>query len=532
MAGGGPGDAVMRATGSAEAGDLPGALPRVAFYGDDFTGSVDVLLQFARRGWSARLFVGRPSEAALAEAAATNDVVGIAGVARSLPTDLIESEVGPALDLLLSTGPDIVQYKACSTADSSPTVGSIGRVLEASRTRFAGTAPILFAQPDFGRYTAFGHHFAAERGTVYRLDRQPTMSQHPSTPMHESDLAEHLRLQTSLPLSSIPFTQYPAPGDPELRDRSPAADSAPGAAPQNGTGSEVPEAPASADAEKRSWPQTTGLAPVTPPQIGLISEVPDAHTPADPELRTRPQTAEPTPVPAPHNGTSSEVPDHPLAARIRDSGAAGIVLDALDESHLRVVGEALQSLPRPVFAIGSGGLSHAIAIADPQEADPIPSRGSETGPVLVVSGSRSAATRRQADHAAAAGWLVRPLDLAGGPLDDVVAALAAGRSVVLTSDDADASGIDDVLPAIAAASAGAIRAALAHTRRVIVAGGDTSSRVTGLLGVTSLSIAANPWANVVLLRAHAASSEVDGIELLLKGGQVGDDDLFEAIRAL
>ncbi|MFP3589459.1 hypothetical protein SCB29_38550, partial [Paraburkholderia sp. SIMBA_055] len=25
------------------------------------------------------------------------------------------------------------------------------------------------------------------------------MSQHPSTPMHESDLAEHLRLQTSLP---------------------------------------------------------------------------------------------------------------------------------------------------------------------------------------------------------------------------------------------------------------------------------------------------------------------------------------------
>lgn len=470
MAGGvGPRDVAMQAAGSATAsagaaGDRPGARLRVAFYGDDFTGSVDVLLQFARRGWSARLFVGRPSEAALAEAATTNDVVGIAGVARSLPTDLIESEVGPALDLLLSTDPDIVQYKACSTADSSPAVGSIGRVLEASRSRFAGTAPILFAQPDFGRYTAFGHHFAAERGTVYRLDRQPTMSQHPSTPMHESDLAEHLRLQTSLPLSNIPFTQYPAPGDPELRDRSHAADSSPDA--------------------------------------------------------------------APHSGPSSEGPGHPLAARIRDSGAAGIVLDALDESHLRVVGEALQGLPRPVFAIGSGGLSHAIAIADPQEADPIPSRGSETGPVLVVSGSRSAATRRQADHAAAAGWLVRPLDLAGGPLDDVVAALAAGRSVVLTSDDADACGIDDVLPAIAAASAVAIRAALAHTRRVIVAGGDTSSRVTGLLGVTSLSIAANPWANVVLLRAHAASSDVDGIELLLKGGQVGDDDLFEAIRAL
>jgi uncharacterized protein YgbK (DUF1537 family) len=441
-----------------------GARPRVAFYGDDFTGSVDVLLQFARRGWSARLFVGRPSQAELAEAATTNEVIGIAGVARSLPTDQIADEVGPALDLLLSADPDIVQYKACSTADSSPTVGSLGRVLEASRSRFSGTVPILFAQPDFGRYTAFGHHFAAERGTVYRLDRQPTMSHHPSTPMNESDLVEHLRRQTHLPLANVPFTQYP-----------------------------------------------------------LL---------ADPELRTRPETAERAPGATPQNGANSEVPDHPLAARIRDSDAAGLVLDALDEAHLAVVGRAVSALPRPVFAIGSGGLSHAIAIADPREADPIPTRGSETGPVLVVSGSRSAATRRQADHAAAAGWLVRPLSLVAGPLDDVVAALAAGRSVVLTSDDADARGVDDVLPAIAVASVEAIRAALPYTRRVVVAGGDTSSRVTGLLGVTSLSIAANPWANVVLLKAHAASPEVDGIELLLKGGQVGDDDLFEAIRAL
>ena len=433
------------------------ARPRVAFYGDDFTGSVDVLLQFARRGWSARLFVGRPSEAELAAAAATNDVVGIAGVARSLPTDAIEAEVGPALDLLLSVDPDIVQYKACSTADSSPTVGSLGRVLEVSRSRFSGAAPLLFAQPDFGRYTAFGHHFAAERGTVYRLDRQPTMSQHPSTPMHESDLVEHLRRQTALPLSSVPFTAYPDP-----RRCAGTADPSPGSDPQN----------------------------------GLISE-----------------------------GAA-------LASEISRADAAGVVLDALDESHLRVVGAAVSALARPVFAIGSGGLSHAIASADPREADPLPRRGSETGPVLVVSGSRSAATRRQADHAAASGWLVRPLSLAGGSLDDVISALASGRSVVLTSDDADTDGVDEVLPRIAAASAAAVRAALPHTRRIVVAGGDTSSRVTGLLGVTSLSIAANPWANVVLLTAHSADADVDGIELLLKGGQVGDDDLFEAIRAL
>ena len=63
-------------------------------------------------------------------------------------------------------------------------------------------------------------------------------------------------------------------------------------------------------------------------------------------------------------------------------------------------------------------------------------------------------------------------------------------------------------------------------------GGDTSSRVTRLLGVESLSIAANPEGNVVLLAAHAADPAIDGLELLLKGGQVGAVDLFDGIRAL
>ena len=67
---------------------------------------------------------------------------------------------------------------------------------------------MLFAQPDFGRYTVFGHHFAAEDGTVYRLDRQPTMSSHPSTPMTEADLAVHLGRQTDLPIGGIPLVAY------------------------------------------------------------------------------------------------------------------------------------------------------------------------------------------------------------------------------------------------------------------------------------------------------------------------------------
>lgn len=422
-----------------------------AFYGDDFTGSVDALLQFARNGWRGRLFVGTPSAEELTAAAAASDVVGIAGIARSLPAGRLEAELRPALTQLSSLHPVVLQYKACSTADSSPDTGSLGRVIEIGRSVVADAGatvlpiPLLFAQPDFGRYTAFGHHFAAERGTVYRLDRQPTMSTHPATPMTESDLAVHLGHQTDLPVASLTFPDYTSSGA--------------------------------------------------------------------------------------------------VAAALRDAPAAGVVLDALSADHLALVGAAIAELADaadgPVFVIGSGGLSWGLSAAAPRDAATVPTTSRATGPVLVVSGSMSPSTRRQADAAAAAGWLVRPLGLgADDAVDDVLASLTAGRSVVLTSDDAvesaDAEGRDALLETIAAAASSVVlRAARAGaTRRVIVCGGDTSSRVTMLLGAESLSIAANPWGNVVLLRAHAADEAVDGLELLLKGGQVGDDDLFERIRAL
>jgi uncharacterized protein YgbK (DUF1537 family) len=143
------------------------------------------------------------------------------------------------------------------------------------------------------------------------------------------------------------------------------------------------------------------------------------------------------------------------------------------------------------------------------------------------------------DAAQAAGWFVQPLELdssrAAAQLDWVLSALRAGQSIGLTSDDADVRATDrPALEAIADAAAAMVAGAAAAgaTRRIIVCGGDTSSRVTRSLGVESLSIAANPWGNVVLLTAHAADPAVDGLELLLKGGQVGDDDLFARVRAL
>ena len=405
---------------------------RVGYYGDDFTGSVDVLLQFARHGRSGRLFVGVPPDADLRAAAATHDIVGIAGIARSLATDAMDAEVRPALEALHALHPHVVQYKVCSTADSSPRIGSIGRVIEIGRAVVSDrTVPMLFAQPDFGRYTVFGTHFAAEGGTVHRLDRQPTMSSHPSTPMREADLALHFAAQTELPIGRITRAQY----------------------------ARLPE---------------------------LLS-----------------------------------------AAR-----EAAVVLDALDDADVEAVGRAVLAQRSPLFAIGSGGLSWGIGVASPGDGPTVPTSAPSEGPVLAVSGSRSAQTARQVAHAARAGWLVQPLsfDRADAQRADVSAALSAGRSVALTSEDAPSG--PDTLARIAAAAAELIRASIESTRRVIVAGGDTSGRVTRLLGVTSLELAANPVGNIVLLRTSSQAPGVDGLQMLLKGGQVGADSLFEDIRLL
>lgn len=180
-------------------------MPRIAFYGDDFTGSVDALLQYRRAGVNGVLVT---SVDALRHAQGA-DVVGVAGIARSLPTEDLANEVRPVLEELRRLGPAIVQYKACSTADSSPTVGSLGRVIEIGHDVFGDApVPVVFAQPDFGRYTVFGHHFARDGAHVYRLDRQPTMRHHPVTPATDSDLQVHLARQTRLPIGAVPWTAY------------------------------------------------------------------------------------------------------------------------------------------------------------------------------------------------------------------------------------------------------------------------------------------------------------------------------------
>jgi len=65
--------------------------------------------------------------------------------------------------------------------------------------------------------------------------------------------------------------------------------------------------------------------------------------------------------------------------------------------------------------------------------------------------------------------------------------------------------------------------------RVGIAGGDTSSHAVQALAAWGLEWLGQIDAGVPLLRVHADDRRVDGLELMLKGGQMGGDDLFKAL---
>ena len=174
-----------------------------SFYGDDFTGSTDVLEVLATAGVRSVLFLRVPSEEHRRGFSDT-EAFGIAGTSRSHSPQWMDEHLPAVFAQLRAFGAPIIHYKTSSTFDSSPQLGSIGRALEIGRDALqCAFVPIVVAAPHLRRYVAFGNLFAAAADEIWRIDRHPTMSRHPVTPMHEADLRQHLAAQTSLRIGLI-----------------------------------------------------------------------------------------------------------------------------------------------------------------------------------------------------------------------------------------------------------------------------------------------------------------------------------------
>ena len=426
----------------------------IGWVGDDFTGSAASMEALAFAGVPAVLFLDVPTQDQLGRFPDVQ-AVGIATTARSHGPQWMDQHLPAVFAFLKSTGARVVHYKVCSTLDSAPHVGSIGKALDiGAEVLGTRTIPFLVAAPVMRRYQAFGQLFASAGATVHRLDRHPVMAQHPVTPMQEADVARHLSQQTELPLSTVTVED--------------------------------------------------------------------------------------------------------LANSPEGIGQQGIVtLDAMTPSHMATNGALIWSLPSPVLAGGSQGVEYALI--EHWRATGVLDHFDLTegaGPVdriIAVSGSVSPTTAAQIAWAEKNGFEIITLDaaavLAGGTtnatFDAALAAMNAGRDPLICtargpSDPAISkmraatSGLD---PELANARLGAalgklLKRLLIRTgiKRAVISGGDTSGHATRELGIFALTALAPTIPGASLLAAHSESSALAGLQLALKGGQMGTDDYFGWIK--
>jgi len=425
------------------------------FYGDDFTGSTDVLEQLALKAVPAVLFLGIPTASQLARFASV-EAIGIAGDSRSRSPEWMDTHLPGIFEFLKDRRASVNHYKVCSTFDSSPVRGNIGRAMEIGSRMFGSPCiPVIVAAPHLRRYIAFGNLFAGDAdGKVKRIDRH-SMARHPATPMREADLRRHLAKQTILRTALLAL--------PSLRSANAAA------------------------------------------QLGAL---------------------------------------------IAD-GAQAVLFDGTDEEDVKRTGKLLRSMSEgaPLFVVGSSGVTAALLTSRMPARDPICATvdgGIKRKPLLIVSGSCSLATMAQIEYAEACGFRGFALD-AATLVDSADERERVARQVSTTLAEGVSTVLYTALGPYAAPSTGAVpsndlgsslgvllKRIVEQTgqRRVVLCGGDTSSHAVQQLGCYALTALQTTQTGAPLCRLHTDDSALDGLEIVLKGGQVGSKDFFELVRDL
>lgn len=434
--------------------------PRFGWYGDDFTGATDTLAVLAQAGLRSMLFMGVPSADALA-AAGPLDAVGIAGAARAMAPEAMRAELAHVARFFEKVAPPVLHYKVCSTFDSAPHVGNVACAIQALHPSVVNRwVPIVGGQPSLGRYCAFSNLFAAagSGGAMHRIDRHPTMRQHPVTPMGEADLRLHLARQGLQGMTALHYPLYDTP-------------------------------PESVDAALQS----------------LLHHGNDAPAPA----------------------------------------LVPTLLDLTSADQLPTVGRLLWEQSRQhgrLLAVGSSAVAQALVAHWAQPAPlAAPPLARADGPVFAWAGSLSPLTAAQVE--AATEYHRIPVDaqrLASDAAytqalqEAICTKLQAGQHVLAYTGPTDGSAANTTAAAqVAKASADLIarvvQARADHgtpLRRVGIAGGDTSSHAVQALQLWGLSYSTTLCPGVTLSRAHSHDAARDGLELMLKGGQMGGTDLF------
>jgi uncharacterized protein YgbK (DUF1537 family) len=240
------------------------------------------------------------------------------------------------------------------------------------------------------------------------------------------------------------------------------------------------------------------------------------------------------------------------------------ILDTLDDQHLLKAGCLMWSLGEktPAFVVGSSGVEFALTaywrasgmVPPPKElASPGP-----VGQIVAISGSAAPMTAAQIQHALDRGFVGIRLDSTGlidpQTSEDARAqavrkafeVLLNGQSVILfsafgsddiqiaeTKDHMIALGIPprEIGEVLGRQQGLILKEILLKTgiRRCAVAGGDTSGNVLKQLGIYVFEFLVPLGTATPLCRAGSNEAAFDGLEVALKGGQLGEVDFFERV---
>jgi 3-oxoisoapionate kinase len=439
----------------------------LTFYGDDFTGSTDAMEQLTLAGVRTALFVEPPTPERLKRFPNLR-AVGVAGMTRAMAPTEMAKELRPAFQKLKRLGARHVHYKVCSTFDSSPQIGSIGRALEIGSGIFHSPfVPILAAAPALGRYTLFGNHFArfgiGSDGEIHRLDRHPSIGRHPITPMIEADLRSHLAKQTKKKIALFDILKLALP-------------------------------------ESVSFAELKKLLTAKPDAI-LFDALNATHLQRIGRLLDE---------------FAGE--NQPLFS-IGSSGIETAVASSRGESRprLRNILAGTSRLRTKQLLVGSGSCS------------PVTSGqirwALEQGFAEVAMDAKTLATKNRDSE------VQRALELAVKLLKSgrsVIVHTTRGGSDKLVASTLKNKTAD----VLGTALGKVLRGALGKTdvQRVCIAGGDTSNFAARTLGIEALEMIAPLTPGAPMCRASAPASPADGCEFVFKGGQVGPRNYFEIVR--
>lgn len=234
-----------------------------------------------------------------------------------------------------------------------------------------------------------------------------------------------------------------------------------------------------------------------------------------------------------------------LGAQLRTGMSVGqtrFLLDAATAADLTTIGQAMGALDiaKPILIIGASSVAEALSPMLPAlgKAQSLPSATVLSGGCLVVAGSQSSVTEAQVAHASQfskhplppailndATALDRLASVVSGDLRQGRPALVhtlPGADYRLDATELTARLVDFVASVAAEVKIG----------RLGIAGGDTSSAICQRLGFASIGFEADIDPGVSLCSGSHVDPTLDGMRLMLKGGQMGAVDLFDRFTDL